>query len=712
VAKKTTTKRIVPLSKSVLSRARVERVVQRIATRGRIQLPAVPGLVDEYVKLCSEVFSASGRGFSAVEREQARAVILSTLTEAFRRSQRSKVELSFEAEQARPLGFSIEEDTRTIAQAYERWIGSTEGPLFGAHPDAWIIAALYDVKQPENYPILDFGAGTGRNAFALSRRGYPVDAVEITPKFIEMLEEASRAESLSLRVISDDVFSERQQLRQDYMLLFASEVVPDFRVTADLRKLFELAEQVLAPSGKLIFNVHLCAQGYEPEKAARELAQQCYSCIFTPTEVVKAAAGFSFHLVGNVSVHDFEKANCPKETWPPVPWYENWTQGLDVYAIDVEQCPVELRWLTFEKRAKENLLPLTPKQLAISPTRARRFDQAALRKAIVRRLFRRMNGSGTLIFPALPGFAETYVEMGKALFHAFGRTVSTEQSSALLKQFETVLGAAFASSQRSNVVFTYEAPSGKDIKYTITADPVPLAEAYEQWHETLHEAIFGEYPDARLLTLLEECQIDPSGPVLDLGAGLGRNAFALARRGHPVDAVELSPRFANVISRETLRLQLPIRVFERDLFSGFAGLRDDYCLVVASGLVGDFRDLAQLYGLFELVWSVLKPEGLFLLNLHFVQEHYECDEIDKQWAQHCCAMFYNSFEVVAAVESGAFDIIAADDVYLFERTHVPEEFWPVTPAFVEWATGCHLYAVDEKQSPVALKWLVLKKKSR
>jgi SAM-dependent methyltransferase len=320
-----------------------------------------------------------------------------------------------------------------------------------------------------------------------------------------------------------------------------------------------------------------------------------------------------------------------------------------------------------------------------------------------------LNASGTLVFPAVPGLQGTYVAMSEALFRALGRSVSLEQSRELLEQFADVMKDAFDRSQRSNVVLTYEAPSGKPLKYSLTAEPIELPEAYEQWHSVLHEELFGEFPDARLLTLLEQEAVEKPGPILDLGAGLGRNAFALATRGYSVDAVELSPSFVAAMTKEASKRRLPFRVFERNLFSGVEGLERDYRLVLASGLVGDLRSQEQLRHLFELSSSLLVPGGLLVVNIHFVSEHFEADDADRNWAQQCCSMFYNPFEVALAIQDLPLELIAADDAYQFERTHLPEEHWPVTPAFVEWATGRHLHAVEQKHCPVTLKWLVMRK---
>jgi 16S rRNA A1518/A1519 N6-dimethyltransferase RsmA/KsgA/DIM1 with predicted DNA glycosylase/AP lyase activity len=41
--------------------------------------------------------------------------------------------------------------------------------------------------DPTTHRVLDIGGGTGRNTLALARRGHPVDVVEMTPKFAELI---------------------------------------------------------------------------------------------------------------------------------------------------------------------------------------------------------------------------------------------------------------------------------------------------------------------------------------------------------------------------------------------------------------------------------------------------------------------------------------------------------------------------------------------
>jgi hypothetical protein len=128
-----------------------------------------------------------------------------------------------------------------------------------------------------------------------------------------------------------------------------SEVVSDFRTTHDLRGMFELAADCLAPGGRLVFNTFVARPGYIPDGAARELGQQCNTMIFTREEVAGAAAGLPLELIGDDSAYEYEKAHLPEGAWPPTGWFDGWASGLDVFDLEREQSPIELRWLVYRR---------------------------------------------------------------------------------------------------------------------------------------------------------------------------------------------------------------------------------------------------------------------------------------------------------------------------------------------------------------------------
>ncbi|MGH3562058.1 MAG: class I SAM-dependent methyltransferase, partial [Mycobacterium sp.] len=245
--------------------------------------------------------------------------------------------------------YHVNAEWQTVEAAYENWVATRQPPLFGTEPDARVWALAGEAADPRTSRVLDIGAGTGRNALALARRGHPVDVVEMTPKFADIIREQAQQESLAVHVIQRDVFANVNDLGWDYQLIVLSEVVSDFRTTQQLRDVFELAAQRLAPGGRLVFNAFLAGQGYTPDDAARELGQQTYTTIFTGDEMTSAVAGLPLQLVADDSVYDYEETHLPDGAWPPTGWYADWVSGLDVFDVERESSPVEMRWLVYQK---------------------------------------------------------------------------------------------------------------------------------------------------------------------------------------------------------------------------------------------------------------------------------------------------------------------------------------------------------------------------
>ncbi|ORV37538.1 class I SAM-dependent methyltransferase [Mycobacterium conspicuum] len=325
------------------------RFISRSAVKGEISLPAVPGMIDEYVDMCATIFARVGREFSDTEIAHLRTVLDSQLANAYSASPRSNIVISYEAGVGATLRYEVAPRWWTVEAAYEDWISTRQPPLFGTEPDARVLALASEAADPSTHRILDIGAGTGRNALALARRGHPVDVVEMTPSFASMIRSDAERESLDVWILNRDVFTATDYLRRDYQLIVLSEVVSDFRTTQQLRNLFELAAQCLAPGGRLVFNAFLPRGDYVPDRAAREFGQQSYTTMFTHDEMSSAAAGLPLELVADDSVFDYEREHLPAGAWPPTSWYADWVSGLDVFTIERERCPIEMRWLVYQK---------------------------------------------------------------------------------------------------------------------------------------------------------------------------------------------------------------------------------------------------------------------------------------------------------------------------------------------------------------------------
>jgi SAM-dependent methyltransferase len=333
----------------MLYEAMVRRLHRRAMAEGLITVPAVPGLIDEYVLLCSNICASLGVPYTPDQSLQLKTVLQAELAKAFKASHRSDIVISFHLPFGTGLNYQVKSVWRTIEADYDHWVDIRPAPLFGSEPDARVLALACEAADPTTHRVLDIGAGTGRNALALARRGHPVDAVEMTPKFADIIRSAAESESLGVRVIQSDVFTAMEDVHDEYQLIVLAEVAPDFRTTQELRGMFELAADCLAPGGRLVLNTFLARPGYIPDNAARELGQQCNTMIFTRDEVTTAVAGLPLELVADDSACEYEKSHLPEGAWPPTNWFEGWASGLDVFDVEPEGSPIELRWLVYQK---------------------------------------------------------------------------------------------------------------------------------------------------------------------------------------------------------------------------------------------------------------------------------------------------------------------------------------------------------------------------
>jgi SAM-dependent methyltransferase len=192
---------------------------------------------------------------------------------------------------------------------------------------------------------------------------------------------------------------------------------------------------------------------------------------------------------------------------------------------------------------------------------------------------------------------------------------------------EGQLAEAYANSPRSNIVNSIDAPVGALLNYHVKAEWWSVESAYENWISTRKPPLFGTEPDARVWMLANEAPDPTRYRVLDIGGGTGRNTLALARRGHPVDVVEMTSQFAAVIRAEAV---------------------------------------------FELATQCLAGGGRLVFNAFLAKPDYTPDSAARALGQQCYTTIFTPQELVSAASGLPLQLVSDDAVYDYEMAHLPE----------------------------------------
>ncbi|NUO53369.1 MAG: class I SAM-dependent methyltransferase [Polyangiaceae bacterium] len=342
------------LNSTTLKVALIPRIGRKTDATGEISFPCVPEMVDSYVKSLTTIFSAMGRVFSDTEVTNLKTILDKNLKKGFAQSPYARIVIKYNTEPPPHPGiaYKVSINALTIGDEYERWVQTREPPLFGTHPDAKVTRLAAELGPPAETPILDVGAGTGRNTLPMARKGYPTDAVEIAPALAEVLRKAVAAEKLKVEVFEGDALDPSLPIpKERYKLIVLAEVVAShFREVDEVRRLAQRSLELLAPGGILLFSVFVAMDGYKPDALAREISQVSWCPIFTRHELDKAFEGLPFDRVADECVHDYEHEFLPPDAWPPTGWFVNWSLGSDLFALPAGRAPIEMRWLSYRKK--------------------------------------------------------------------------------------------------------------------------------------------------------------------------------------------------------------------------------------------------------------------------------------------------------------------------------------------------------------------------
>lgn len=327
----------------------------RTIEQGRIEWACLPAALAHYTRRLGELFASLGKPLAAAELDQVRELLRRNLEEGFRAGSGAKLTVQYEITVAptlqKNLALNISHVVPTMAQEFAGWSANKQGPLFGGHADARVIDVAAEFDATATRRTLDLGAGTGRNALALARSGWKVDAVELTPEFVSQIRTAAAQENLPVQVFESDLFDALAKSEAErYDLAILCEVVSHFRTTDQLRALLQQTAAVVRPGGRLLFNAFLTEEGYAPSSLEREMSQAAWASLFARDELRQALGDLPWQPLADDAVFDYERRRLPPAAWPPTGWFESWTNGRSIAPLEDGFPPFDMRWLLFERR--------------------------------------------------------------------------------------------------------------------------------------------------------------------------------------------------------------------------------------------------------------------------------------------------------------------------------------------------------------------------
>ncbi|NJK27531.1 MAG: methyltransferase domain-containing protein [Coleofasciculaceae cyanobacterium SM2_3_26] len=228
-------------------------------------------------------------------------------------------------------------------------------------------------------------------------------------------------------------------------------------------------------------------------------------------------------------------------------------------------------------------------------------NAAVIHQAVGEACKRRTAARGSLEMPCVPALLDRHLQRILGVLQALGQPITQKEVDSLRQVLTDRLREGFERSPLSMLVFEFEPPApyaglGDGIKVRTFIKEADLAEKYDELFQVRQEPFFGTLaPDAKVMDVAAALGTPTQTPVLDIGAASGRNSLPLAQKGHPVEALELSPAFAQSLRQQAQQQGVLLEVVQGDILDPLTRPKLSYYrLAIAVGVIPHFRDVDAL----------------------------------------------------------------------------------------------------------------------
>ncbi len=337
------------------------------------------------------------------------------------------------------------------------------------------------------------------------------------------------------------------------------------------------------------------------------------------------------------------------------------------------------------------------------------------REAIVARLAQRTRAAGALSGPCLPVLFDHYWEKILKLFEAIDRPLGGERLAQFHEMFRQLIEKGFEASPHAQFVLNYgpAGDDGKEIQCDLSLAVSSLEQEYEIWlgKGAAANEPFGKNPDAKVIDVATRLKASGEAGgaatvrVLDVGAGTGRNALALARLGLEVDAIEPVTALADALAHGAARRGVAVNVMRGDVLKTETILEDGrYQLVVLAEVVTHFS-YAEIASLLPKLTRSLSAGGTLLFNAFISRDGYQPGPVALEVAQTVWSTFFSRSQLAVLAAREGLRLVQEEPCIAYEEARQPAGEWPPTPWYPFWARGHNLFDRAAGPAPIELYWL-------
>jgi hypothetical protein len=330
--------------------AKSSAVLDTVAFRGVIMMPAIPSLRDGFCQRLLTLFALLDRPASEEDAQALRQLLDRELKRAYDATPHARVSIRYESTSPpeKRVACNIESTMIGLTPRAESLLEQKPDYLEALAPHAKITELLAAGDLPPDGEALVVGVATAQYALPLAAEGWEVTALDLAAPFVERLDELTLACGGNITALHSNLLQPEVILKPEVCnVAIVHNFATRMQSTLLLRELLLKLLPAIQPKGFGAIELFVPLGDYEPDAIAREAARATGSTIFTRPEIAHACQDLPLTAIELTHHLAYEAQHRPQSAPPLESSYVHWASGRQVFAMETP--PIALHWLTFRR---------------------------------------------------------------------------------------------------------------------------------------------------------------------------------------------------------------------------------------------------------------------------------------------------------------------------------------------------------------------------